>query len=303
MQWIKRGLLFENDTTLWWSKGYAGIPTAEVNGDTIRIYYYSMDENMDGRIAYIDVLSDDPSQIVYRHTEPVLSIGEAGTFDDCGVCPSCIVNSGDKKRLYYLGVQRTEKVPYLYFAGVAELESDGNFKRLSRSPILDRTDSEPFVRSATTIVFENNSYRMWYVSAFDWIEVNGKAVPSYVIRHATSSDGLTWNTTDGICINIQKEDEFGFGRPWVIKEENKYKMWYSVRTKSKLYRIGYAESSDGYSWKRMDDQAGIDVSESGWDSDMICYPSIVDAKGKRYLFYNGNRHGQSGFGFAELKTT
>jgi hypothetical protein len=32
---------------------------------------------------------------------------------------------------------------------------------------------------------------------------------------------------------------------------------------------------------------------------MICYPYVVDAGGHRYLFFNGNRHGLTGFGVAE----
>ena len=67
-------------------------------------------------------------------------------------------------------------------------------------------------------------------------------------------------------LDLATEDEFGFGRPFIIKENNLFKMWYSIRTISKGYRLGYAESVDGLSWDRKDDQVGIDVSSSGWDS-------------------------------------
>ena len=77
-------------------------------------------------------------------------------------------------------------------------------------------------------------------------------------------------------------------------------MWYSIRFRKKMYRIGYAESGDGLQWERMDHLAGIDVSETGWDSEMVCYPSIADVKGSRYLFYNGNNNGANGFGIAKL---
>jgi hypothetical protein len=75
-------------------------------------------------------------------------------------------------------------------------------------------------------------------------------------------------------------------------------MWYSIRTRSKGYRMGYAESEDGRRWTRLDDRAGIDVSESGWDSEMICYPCIEQTPHGTYLFYNGNGYGASGFGVA-----
>ena len=80
-------------------------------------------------------------------------------------------------------------------------------------------------------------------------------------------------------------------------------MWYSFRAQPTIdsYRIGYAESADGLEWVRMDDRVGIDVSSSGWDSEMICYPKVFEHQGKLYLLYNGNGYGKSGFGLAVLE--
>lgn len=75
-------------------------------------------------------------------------------------------------------------------------------------------------------------------------------------------------------------------------------MWYAVR--GEHYIIGYAESNDGYTWTRKDHLAGINVSESGWDSEMIEYPFIFDHKDNRYMFYNGNGYGRTGIGLAIL---
>jgi len=79
-------------------------------------------------------------------------------------------------------------------------------------------------------------------------------------------------------------------------------MWYSYRSDSKSYRIGYAESIDGELWERNDELVGIDVSKTGWDSDSIEYPFIFDHKGSRYMLYNGNRYGATGIGLA-IKVT
>jgi hypothetical protein len=73
-------------------------------------------------------------------------------------------------------------------------------------------------------------------------------------------------------------------------------MWYSYSTGS--FRIGYAESKDGIIWERKDDEAGIDVSDSGWDSEMIEYAFVFKHKGKKYMLYNGNSFGRDGFGLA-----
>jgi predicted GH43/DUF377 family glycosyl hydrolase len=76
-------------------------------------------------------------------------------------------------------------------------------------------------------------------------------------------------------------------------------MWYSYR--GSRNRIGYADSEDGISWERKDGEAGIDVSASGWDSEMIEYPFVFDHDGERYMLYNGNGYGKTGIGLAVLE--
>jgi hypothetical protein len=34
---------------------------------------------------------------------------------------------------------------------------------------------------------------------------------------------------------------------------------------------------------------------------MLCYPAVFDCMGQRYLFYNGNGYGRTGFGLAVLE--
>ena len=65
--------------------------------------------------------------------------------------------------------------------------------------------------------------------------------------------------------------------------------------------MGYAYSDDLINWTRDDSQAGISISESGWDSEMIAYPHIVKIDEKYYMFYCGNEFGREGFGYAELE--
>ena len=46
---------------------------------------------------------------------------------------------------------------------------------------------------------------------------------------------------------------------------------------------------------------GMDVSPNGWDSEMICYPYVFDHGRNRYMLYNGNGYGKTGFGLAVLE--
>ena len=81
-------------------------------------------------------------------------------------------------------------------------------------------------------------------------------------------------------------------------------MWYSYRGGpfSNNYKIGYAESSDGIHWNRKDDLITFlpCIDNNQWDEEMECYPYIFDYNKRRYMLYNGNGYGQSGFGIAEL---
>ena len=73
-----------------------------------------------------------------------------------------------------------------------------------------------------------------------------------------------------------------------------------VRCKDRSYRIGYAFSDDMINWTRDDSKAGIDVSETGWDSEMIAYPHVFELDKNIYMLYLGNQVGRFGFGLAKL---
>jgi hypothetical protein len=300
MTWSKLGHVFVPDGSRWWARSYASFPTAEVRRDgRIRVYFTSLDEHLDGRVGYVDVAGDDPRRILSLPSEPVLDVGALGEFDDCGANAFGIATVDAKRYLYYQGWQRTTKAPFLIFSGIAIGDSDGApFHKVARVPVLDRTEEEPYLRGAPFVLREADAFRMWYVSGTGWTLREG--VPQYrvVIRVATSGDGLRWHGATRTCVEPYG-DEYAVGRPCVLRDGDMYRMWYSIRSVSEPYRIGYAESLDGVSWTRLDGEAGIERGKQGWDADMICYPYVVDAGGHRYLFFNGNRHGLTGFGVAE----
>ncbi len=290
---------------MWWARSYTHLPTVDViNDEIIRVYFASLDENKYGRVGYIELDAEDPRRILDLTTEPVLDLGELGAFDDSGVTPSCIINVGDKKYLYYIGWQRCERVPYMLFTGLA-ISTDGgrSFRKHSRVPVLDRTTDEPFSRSAPFVLFEDGIFKVWYWTCVRWSVEDGWTHYNNVIKYATSEDGIAWAAHDHLCIVPDGKDDYAVGRPWVMRDGGLYRMWYSIRSKSaKPYRIGYAESNDGINWVRKDEEAGIETSVEGWDSEMICYPCVVKIKGETHIFYNGNRHGGSGFGYAVLES-
>jgi len=300
MKWLKHGLIYCPDGSSKWAKQYACLPTPFlVDSKCLRIFLTFCDENMIGRIGYVDVDPANPQNILNISSEPVLDIGKPGCFDENGLMPASVLSVGDKLYMYYVGYQLGQRVRYYQFCGLAVSVDGGNsFQRMQEVPVIDRSPEETLNRTAAFVMFENECFRMWYVAGSEWTTVNEKSLPVYNLRYSESSDGINWPGSGKVCIDFESEDEHVVGRPWVFKEEGIYKMFLSSRTRSKGYRIGYAESKDGIAWHRLDHHVGIDVSNEGWDSQMIAYASIFNWKEKKYMFYNGNDCGRSGFGYA-----
>ena len=125
MQWRKCGLIYAPEEGFSWAKSHAMVPTPLLMGDDrIRLYITCCDENMVGRVGYIDVDAKDPHQIFDIAREPVLDIGAPGAFDDSGVIASSVVRVDDELRMYYMGFQRWNRVPYSIFTGLAVVSQD-----------------------------------------------------------------------------------------------------------------------------------------------------------------------------------
>ncbi|MFW9990325.1 MAG: hypothetical protein ACFFC3_16915 [Candidatus Odinarchaeota archaeon] len=309
MKWIKKGLIYVPNNQVQYMNSHAAIPFAEIiDKNIVRIYFSSRNKLGQSLPYYLDVNANNMKEITNIHIDPLFELGELGTFDDNGIMPSCIVKKDDKKYLYYIGWNPQVTVSYRLSIGLAVTDYKGEvFKKYSKGPICDRSIYEPFFNTAPYIIIEGNKWRMWYISCTEWRIINNYPEPKYHVKYAESYNGIDWIKNGIICIDYDDSSE-AIGRPCVIKEDGKYKMWYSYRkllnyrnSKNNSYRIGYAESSDGIKWKRKDSFVGIEASEQGWDSEMIEYCHVIDINGKKHMIYNGNGFGASGFGYAILE--
>lgn len=302
MKWRKMGLIYCPSGKYGWDKHSALQPTPIVLDNKIRVYVGFRDNEGIGRVGFVDLEANNPSRVLYVSKEPALDIGEDGAFDDNGVIPCAVIQRGDSLYLYYAGYQLVKKVKFLVFGGLAISDDGGfTFRRCSRVPIVDRTDDELYFRVIHSLIFENGLWRAWYGGGSEFTKEGDRVVPSYNVRYFESQDGVTFPKKGKVVLDFIYEDEYRIGRPQVVKDGTMYRMFYGYATKSKGYRLGYAESRDGINWVRKDQEIGIDVSESGWDSKMIAYPSVVKYRDKVYMFYNGNDMGKTGFGYAELE--
>lgn len=299
MKWRKLGLIFAPSGQYPWMQTHAQLPVAyQLQDDLYRVFFASRDEQNRSYVGYVDFDIRSPQNILHLSSTPVLSPGPLGHFDDHGVYPASALDYEEQLWMYIIGWNPGVRQPLFYASiGLAVSNDKGNtFRRISPAPILSRSEFDPCLVTSPFVLFDRDIWRMWYVSGFKWEEEKGTLHSYYHIKYAESKDGLRWERNGLVCIQL-REGERNVARPCVIREDGMYKMWYSFDV-GEGYRIGYAESEDGYIWARKDEEAHIDVSPSGWDSQALTYPWVFSHKGKRHMLYNGNQFGRDGFGLA-----
>jgi hypothetical protein len=239
------------------------------------------------------------AEVVHVSSAPVLQPGQLGEFDDSGAMGSWLSRSGSRVLMYYIGWNLGVTVPFRNAIGVASPVADGRWQRVFSGPIVDRTRDEPHFCASCCVLEEHGLWRMWYLACSGWDQHAGAAPRhKYHIRYAESDDGIEWRRNGIVAIDFADAGEYAISRPCVIRDQG-WSMWYSHR--GAAYRIGFATSDDGVHWTRRDAEAGIDVSESGWDCDMVEYPFVFAHSGQKMMLYNGNGYGRTGFGLAVLE--
>jgi hypothetical protein len=309
MNWIKKGLIYCPTGEHGFDSTHCHKPTPLIlDEETVRVYFGARDINNKTRTSFVDLDINDLSTVKYIHDRPVVDLGKLGTFDDSGANVSSVIRNGNEVYLYYIGVNTSTTVHMRNAIGLAISKDNGfSFKRAFEGAILDRSKEEPYYIGAVDVININGRWMIYYTCGSEWKIINGKPEIFYHIKFGYSNNGIDWVRPNILAIPPVDEYE-ATARPCVIFEDGIYKMWYSkrslenFRTDSKSsYRAGYAESEDGEYWTRLDNSMKLELSNEGWDSEMIAYPYIINIKGKSVMFYNGNSFGKTGFGYAVLE--
>jgi hypothetical protein len=301
--WEKRGCIYiPSGEGFFKTHATRSIPW-QVNSDVLRLYFSSRDSDDRPLPTYIDVDIHNPSRVLFINDKPLLELGRPGTFDDSGITPTCILDHKNGPLLYYVGWKRRRvNVTIEPSIGLARFDQSGEIlERVFEGPILAQDINHPILVAAPFVLHDDGKLKMWYCSGTEWKICEGGPEMIYRVCYAESEDGFHWTPRTKPVIDYKYDGEV-ISAPWVIKHKSNYYMWYSTRGSSsreaKRYVIGYAESPDGIEWMRMDEKAGICRSDSGWDSEMICYPSFFSVGSKTYMFYSGNNVGKGGLGYA-----
>lgn len=296
-----------------WMEEYAQCPTPfALDETTLRVYIACRpkrgpDLQYLSYPAYVDLARCDPTRVIRLSAEPLLQLGNPGAFDEFGVMPCSVVRAGGGIYMYYTGWTRMSSVPFTVGIGIAVSDDGGStFHRIGEGPVLGLTVNEPYLVNSPVVRIIDGQWHMWYMTGKKWLVHERKPEAVFQIAHATSSDGIRWKRNGISIIPTKSQDEcHDVFLPFFLKDK-----WHAVfayrkpvgfRTdRSSAYRIGYASSHDLATWNRDDSHAGIDVSDSGWDSEMMSSCQVIELDGRILLFYCGNMFGREGFGIAEL---
>ncbi len=312
MKWKKKGFIFAPNGEYEWMNSHICPLAVVVLEECVRVFFSSrtaadQNGNYISYPSYFDVSKDNPQRILYIHNKPIIELGRAGAFDQHGIMVLKPLFIDDRLFLYYAGWNRlaSPNAPYQINVGLAVSNDCKTFKKFSEGPILGIDTIDPLGVGNVYVIKSENYYHMFYTSILYWEEGPIKPAIMYDIKHAISNDAIHWEK-DGKTI-IPNDEKGGVVAPTVFYLNGVYRMLFGYRKAfdddgmTGRYKMGYAESDDLINWKRDDSKAGIDPSDSGWDSEMICYPHVVDINGQITMFYCGNGFGRGGMGYAILE--
>jgi len=301
MRWKKLGLLYSPQSTHPKLSSHAANPLAvSMGGDVYRIFFSGRDDQNRSSVGFVDV--DIMKRTVrYVHDKPVFEHGPEASFYSHGVSIGSCYEADGHRYILFMGWQCPKGQHWRGDIGRLRLKDDCSSMELDvNGPFISSDALDQVSLSYPWVLRERDRYRMWYGSTLTWDAGNGEML--HVIHHATSVNGHDW-TRLGLAIPYAIGKAQAFSRPTVVVDREGYHMWFSYRSgqPNHTYRIGYAHSASGEHWQLRLADTGIDIAESGWDSEMIEYPFVFAHKDQRFMLYNGNGHGRTGFGLAVLE--
>lgn len=317
IKWQKLGKIFDptehrlaNDC-----EQFAQSPQCLLLEDRLRIYFSTrakdkLNNKFVSHIAFVD-MDKTFTKVLGTSAETVIPNGELGTFDEHGIFPINILHHEGRITAYTCGWSRRVSTSVETGIGFAESHDNGKtFVKLGNGPVMGASLHEPYLVGDAFVKFFEGQFHMWYMFGTSWKIFDDASAPdrTYKIGHATSCDGINWRKEEAKQIIPDKlnADE-SMALPTVAHFKGRYHMFFCYRessdfrtNKNRGYRLGYAYSYDLESWKRDDELGGAYLGDSGWDSDMQCYPHLTVCNDELYILYNGNEFGRQGFGAARL---
>lgn len=271
-----------------------------LEGDVYRVFFSGRDALRRSSVGAVDI-NLVTREIVCEHHQPFFEYGPSGSFYAEGVSIGNCYEVDGKRYMLFMGWQN--KAPHHWRGDIGRLlvHADLTLELDQEQPLMSVSTTDPISLSYPWVTQNaDGQYHMWYGSTLTWDAGNQEML--HVIHHATSSNGHHWER-HGLSVPYAIGEAQAFSRPTVAKDVNGLHMWFSYRSgQGETYRIGYAHRVQDQAWSLNLADVGIAPSEEGWDSEMMAYPFVLEHRNQRYMLYNGNGYGRTGFGLAIQET-
>ncbi|MGB9595399.1 MAG: peptidoglycan-binding protein, partial [Candidatus Poribacteria bacterium] len=243
-------------------------------------------------LSWVDISSAQNEWDKY-YANPVLKIGEDGSWDDKSISKPSVIFRNNEYRMWYTGFDGE----HLRIGYATSIDGENWIKHPS-NPILDlgSPGSWDSVHVANpTVVFDGIIYKMWYTGS------DGKNTR---IGYAYSSNGIHWvKYSNNPVVDLGSwgtNKDSDVWSPCVIFDGIEYKMWYTSFDGN--IKIGYAYSSDGINWTKYTNSPVLSIGSWGsWDDRGVWSPNVLFDGFKYSMWYTGWNGISTGIGYAESK--
>lgn len=199
--------------------------------------------------------------------------------------------------MWYTGQSRNNSA-----IGIATSDDGIRFTRMQQKPIL--VPSEPYEKGSVMnpcVLWDKDEkiFKMWYAA--------GEQFEPDVLCYAESKDGINWERYANNPIlekSNEKYDQCKVGGCDILKENDRYYMFYIGYQNVDTARVCMAESNDGiHNWVRSMDNPVISPEKKSWDADAVYKPTVVlnKQKNKLLMWYNGRKQNCERIGLAEYR--
>lgn len=294
--------------------------------DEYWLYYAGADN--EGRRRICLAIAPVGNLTQWRRLGPIFDLGAPDAFDAHWCVLPCLHRFGNLWHLYYTGFNPTSGQGLQAFRGIGLATSANllNWRRHSPDPVITGDgfpqwpDNHGIAGAGTMVELpgtpgtsgpsatgDRPTYRMYYTLSTGRPAADGK--PDIFIEQAKQSvcahslDGITW-TDKSVMLTPRRECDYenvGVIGLYTWKTQQRYRAIYAaIGTRFGMYSLCEAVSEDGLHWERGQPGENLSLAPqgTGWESQMVEYPCVVEENGRLRLFYCGNDYGQTGIGSA-----
>ena len=271
-----------------WDDAGVVLPSVIFDSDSFKMWYHG-DDGSATKIGY--ATSPDGVTWTKSGSNPVLSLGSSGSWDDAAILEPSVLFDGSIYHMWYQGFGGSNRR-----IGYATSPDGVTWTKNGSNPVLGLGSSgswddaelrQPFV------ILDGGLYRMWYT---------GSNVSIQQFGYATSTDGVSWTKHGGNPIMNRGAsgswDDVWMASPRVLMIGSSYEMIYSAFDGNNV-RIGYATSQDGLAWTKYDGNPVLNQGSNGtWDDKFMFVGSVILDDSTYEMWYGGFDGGTWRIGYA-----